>query len=229
MKYLSQLVTSASGSVNGLTASHNRGGQYFRGRVIPTNPQTVQQIAVRNAFGQLAAAWVTTLTETQREAWAAYSELVPLPDALGQSRPIGALPMYQRCNTPRLQAGLAVVNDAPVIYSQADIGQILIDSATPASEEVDIAFEGADGWDEEDGAALLVYLGRAQNRSVNFFKGPYRLAGAVLGDSNTPPANPATVSSPFPFSAGQKIFGQARVTRADGRLSSAQRFQFLAT
>ena len=43
-------LTDASGSLSGVTYSHNRGGAYTRNRSIPVNPNTVQQQAVRNAF-----------------------------------------------------------------------------------------------------------------------------------------------------------------------------------
>ncbi|KKM06452.1 hypothetical protein LCGC14_1743870, partial [marine sediment metagenome] len=48
MLFKSGLITQGSGSIGGLTASHNRGGMYFRARTIPTNPATSFQTVVRN-------------------------------------------------------------------------------------------------------------------------------------------------------------------------------------
>jgi len=43
------------------------------------NPQTPFQTAVRAVFGDLATAWSSTLTESQREAWSLYAENVLEP------------------------------------------------------------------------------------------------------------------------------------------------------
>lgn len=222
MKFKSQLVTQASGSLGGVTFSHNAGGLYTRARSIPVNPSSVQQQAVRNAASLLASRWVSTLTPTQRDAWKAYSDNVPIVGPLGDPRVVGALPMFQRSNIPRLQAGLPLVTDAPTTF---DLG----DFTTPTlgldalADEVDIGFDNTDDWANEDDSALLVYVSRPVNPSVQFFKGPYRLAGTIDGDSVTPPTSPTSLSAPFPFAIGNRIYAQFRVSRADGRLSSAQR------
>jgi hypothetical protein len=74
LKFTSQIVAGASGSIRGLTASHNRGGQYFRGRTIPTNPNSVFQQAVRNNLSVLQTRFLSTLTAAQRLAWTTYGQ-----------------------------------------------------------------------------------------------------------------------------------------------------------
>lgn len=222
MKFKPLLGGQLSGSMGAITASHNAGGTYFRQRSIPVNPSSVQQQAVRNAMSQLASAWVSTLTPAQREAWITYSDNVPLTDALGDPINIGGLPMYQRSNVPRLQAGLPRVDDAPTIF---DLGDFTTPGFTfqALADTMTISFDDTDAWANEDDAALLVYGSRPQNPSVLFFKGPYRLAGSIDGDSVTPPTSPAVIASPFPAAGGNRVYAQFRVTRADGRLSSVQR------
>ena len=57
MKILSALATAVSGSIGGITGSHNRGGMYLRSRVIPVNPQTVDQLAARNRLATQSSGW----------------------------------------------------------------------------------------------------------------------------------------------------------------------------
>jgi hypothetical protein len=69
---------------------------------------------------------------------------------------------------------------------------------------------------------MFGYISRPQNITKNFFRGPYRYAGKIEGDSVTPPTSPATLVSDFPYAAGQRAFLRVRVSRADGRLSNVQ-------
>jgi len=43
MKFKSPILSQASGSIAGITFSHNRGGMYVRARAVPTNPGSPQQ------------------------------------------------------------------------------------------------------------------------------------------------------------------------------------------
>ncbi len=223
MIFTSTIIESGSGSLGGMTFSRNRGGPYIRGRSIPTNPNTPQQQAVRSAAAQLASLWRNTLTETQRASWDLYAENVLLPNPLGQSRNVGGLGMYIRSNVPRIAsgvAGLVRVDAAPIIFNLGDVGPLTIVSATGATDIVSFAFTDTDEWVDEDASALLIYTSRAANPSVNYFKGPYRFAGAVEGDAITPPTTPAAITGAFNIDVGNRTFVFARVSRADGRLST---------
>lgn len=232
MKYKSTILAEASGSLAGCTFSRNRGGQYMRARVTPVNPNTTQQQFVRSLLAQLASVWSGVLTEAQRSAWETYALNVPLPDSFGDPRNVGGIGMFIRCNVPRLNAGdatLLLLPEAPTLYNLGDYTAPVIDSADAAASTLDITFTAADEWANEDLAAMLICVGRPQNPGVNYFKGPYQFAAVVLGDGTTPPTSPVTVTSPFPFAAGQRMFVYARVTRADGRLSASFRGDVLAT
>ena len=219
MKIKSALITSASGSIGGLTASHNRGGLYLRARTIPTNPNSPQQQVVRAFVASLTSAWLNTLTELQRMAWDGYALLVPLPDPLGEPRNVGGLQMYIRSNVPRLQAGLVRVDDAPSIYNLADFYAISVGTFAAATNDFAVTFDNTQLWANETGGAVVALGSRPQNNSINYFKGPYRFAGVIEGDPITPPTSPATIVNPFPFAVDNRVFVQLRVMRADGRLS----------
>lgn len=219
MKFKSSVYTQASGSIGGLTYSHNRGGMYTRARSIPTNPSSGFQAVIRGFVAALTSAWNDTLSAAQRAAWDVYAENVLMSDRLGESRNIGGLGHYVRSNVPRLQAGLARVDDGPTTFNLGEFTNPTIDEVDATADEIDVGFTEADDWVGETGAALLVLCSRPQNPGINYFTGPYRFADSVDGDATTPPTTPDSIGLPFPVEAGQKIFAQFRVTRADGRLS----------
>lgn len=220
MKIKSGLVTQASGSLGGFTASHNRGGLYLRARATPVNPNSPQQQEIRGFFAQLASLWLNVLTGVQREAWDLYALNVLLPDRLGEARNVGGLAMYIRSNVPRLQAALPRVDDAPTIFNLGDYFPPSIGDPSEATQLIVVAFAALDEWVNEDDAAMLIYTARAQNQSINYFKGPYRLAGTILGDLALPPTSPADIPAAFPFEIDHKVFVRINVTRVDGRLGS---------
>ncbi len=223
MKFKPTIGTQLSGSMGGLTASHGKGGPYFRQRAIPTNPGTPAQGIVRQILGNLASLWTTALNQAQRDSWADYAANVPLLDVLGDPINVTALNMYQRSNVPRLQNGLPRVDSGPTVFNLGDFTAPTIASLT-SPNSWSINFEATDAWVAEDDAAMLFFGSRNTSVGINFFKGPYRaFATQLLGDSLLPPASPFAGVNPFNVSVGNKGFLRVEVTRADGRLSQDQR------
>ncbi len=219
MKIKSAIITEASGALGGLVASHNRGGLYFRARVVPVNPNTPQQQAIRGFVAMLTARWQSVLTPLQRASWDLYALNVPLPDRLGEPRNVGGLAMYVRSNVPRLQANLTLIDSAPIIFDLGSYTPPGFSNFTAAGNSFETLFDGfgADAWPAEDGAAMLVYTSRAESLAVNFFKGPYRFADSILGSVADPPVPPFVTTPAFALVQGTKIFVRVDVTRADGR------------
>lgn len=223
MLYTSPLLSQASGKLAGLVWSHNAGGAYVRRLATPTNPGSEFQQVVRNALASLAARWREDLADEDRLRWAIYALNTPLTNRLGAERSIGALAMFLRCNVPRIQAGLSVIDAGPTLFGEAVIGAGP-DTADASDGTVEIHFPN-EAWGVTTGGACLVYVSAPQSPTVNFFKGPYRFAGAILGNTATPPTSPQDVPLPYPVVAGQVIHLQIRATNADGRLSPALRFR----
>lgn len=220
MKFKSPVFSQASGSIAGITYSHNRGGMYVRARSTPTNPNTPQQQTLRSIMTQLSTRWTGGLTIAQRTGWETYAANVPLIDRLGEPRTVTGMNMYNRSNVPRLQAALARIDDAPTVFDLGSFTAPSVQAIDTVAGTADIAFATGDEWVNEDGAALLLYASRPQSQAINFYKGPFRFAAAVLGNSTTPPTSPATINLPFPVTTGQRVFFRGNVTRADGRLST---------
>ena len=59
MKFLSAVITQASGKLGGVVGAKNRGGNYFRAKVAPVQPRSVAQQEQRANLAALAGAWKT--------------------------------------------------------------------------------------------------------------------------------------------------------------------------
>lgn len=214
------ILAAASGSMGGTTASHNRGGPYLRARTVPTDPASGFQVVMRTILGNLATAW-QTLTLTQREAWATYAANVPTTNRLGDTVYLTAQQMYVRNNAARVQAGLARIDDGPVVYALDSLSPVAI-AASAAADELSVAFEVTDEWVGEDGAGLLLYGSRQKSDTINFFKGPYRFTAIILGDLALPPTSPSVEDSVFSLTEDNFQFSRVLSVRADGRISPSQ-------
>jgi len=224
------LASEMSGSLAGITASHNRGGLYFRARAIPVNPSSIYQQAVRGAMATLATRWSNTLTQLQRDAWEVYATNVPVTDRLGASRKLTGLNWYSAANTCRIQAGVILptvhIDTAPIIMSRCALTPPGIVSATAATEILSMSFDNTDSWATAIGGALLVYCGIPQNASVKSYKGPYRYSGKILG-AVVPPTSPLPITSAYPFGVGNRVHIQCRAITTDGRISPSFRISGL--
>lgn len=213
--------TDLSGKIGGIVASHNAGGAYFRAATIPTNPNTTFQQAVRNAVAQLSAAWVDTLTQAQRDAWDVYGDNVKVTNRIGEQINIGGLAHYVRSNTARLQAAVGRVDDGPTTFSLPVYGAPGYSSFSAATQNGNVEFTTGsltDPWANEVGGFMFIYMSRPQNAGINYFRGPYRLTGQIVGDP-VPPVSPFAIAWPFVGVAGQRVFLRAVVGQADGRYS----------
>lgn len=202
----------ASGKVGSYVASHNKGGQYLRARTTPTNPNTSQQQAIRNAVTTLSTRYVETLTAAQRTGWQTYAANVSMTNALGDQINISGISMYIRSNSSRLQAGLSTIDAAPTTF---DLGSVPSGTLTTAAAgSTGTLTIGAGGGSAGEGT-LLLYISRAQNGSVLSFNGPYRLAGSSVSTAGF-------YIFTLPFAAGptgSRLYFRFRISRVDGRLS----------
>jgi len=222
VKFKGTLISEASGSVGGLTFSHNRGGQYIRARAVPVNGNTSYQQAVRGWFTTAVGAWTQTLTQANRDAWAAYADAVMIPDSLGEPRKLPPLAMFVRSMVSRAQAGQAIVPVGPAELELPTFSNPTFSFAV-ATQKVSVGFINTDAWAGEAGGFMLVYASKPTSKSINYFKGPYRYVGKITGATPTPPTSPQLFDPPSPFTAAQKMWAYVRVLRADGRLSGTFR------
>jgi hypothetical protein len=227
VKYTSQIIAAGSGSIGGCTFSRNRSGAYIRNRSIPVNPTSAAQVLVRGALATLVARWTSVLTAAQRTAWETWAANTPQVDSLGNPINITGQNAYVKMNTLRIQTSTAVVDVAPIIFANAVLTPPAIVSATGSTDVLSISFTNTDLWATAVGGKLLVFVGRPQNPSKVFFAGPYRFAGTING-AVTPPTSPLPITSPFDFTATQRVSVRFRSFNADARISTTWKASIIA-
>lgn len=223
------LVASASGALGGVVASRNKSGPYLRIRAVPINPSTPFQNLIRSAMSNLAARWVSNLTQVERDAWEVYAANVPLPSPLGGTHNVSGINMFIKTNVPRFQAGLGRLDAAPVIFDVGAFTPVTGPIALASGDFVSFDFDNTDDWANATGAGLLLYTSKPKNASIQYHTGPYRFAGIILGDDTVPPTSPLAIAAAEPFSIGNRVFWYVRAMQVDGRYSALQRLTAVAT
>lgn len=202
-----------SGSVGGVTASHNRYGQYLRNRTVPVNPNTDRQQTVRQCFADCSIAW-RGLTNAEREAWNAYAAGTPTLNRLGETVTLTGQAMFVRTNTwiTSMYGGDPILT-APPSPGLASLvsGELQLDQS---SNSLTTTLEGS-GLD-----IVAVQIGIPISAGVRFYRSPFVLAGAV--DGLSPGTQAITLAGTF----AALVIGQRRPIRivgmdAQGRLSNA--------
>jgi len=118
-------VAGAVGGSNGVVTYVSGGRQMLRDYVVPTNPQTSYQTAIRGYLALASQAYQQT-TDAEREAWATLAANMTRDDALGQGYDISAQMAYMMVNQYRQIAGEAITDTAPAY-------ELAILSGTPSA------------------------------------------------------------------------------------------------
>lgn len=215
------------GSMGGITYSRNRFGAYRRARVSPVNPNSARQQAARGRFTFMTSLWSSLLTLAQRTAWNQYADAVPVLNRLGDSVKLSGFNMFIRSNTQQFQVIPTVISDGPTILTLPDIDPSFVPTISEATQLISVVFDDTLDWVGEDGGFMQISMMAPVGAGRSYLVGPDRFAGAILGDSTTPPTSPTTIAVPFIVAETQQVIVSSRIGRADGRLSS--QFQGSAT
>lgn len=105
-------ITAISGKAGGSVFSRNRGGEYFKNFVMPTNTITAARQAVRATFGALASAW-RTLTQSERNTWIEQAPNYLRTNAFGDKKQLQPNALFVGQNTNLLNAGLNQISEIP--------------------------------------------------------------------------------------------------------------------
>ena len=219
MKVTSLIFATMSGKMAGIVASRNRYGGYIRNKSIPVNPQSYRQDAVRSLMQFATNYWNATVMAAQRAAWNLYAQNVTIKDRTGNPQHITGFNMFLRSSAVVWQARGDHVLTAPAILSLPEVDPTAAATISAATQMLSISFDRTLPWaTEASGGDLVVYMGQPILGNREFFKGPWRLAGAIAGTVPAP-GSPHTLSVPFPVAAGQRVYVRMRVVRADSRVS----------
>lgn len=206
---MGSVVAEISGSLDGITYSHNRNGRYVRARVKPTNPRSVKQAAVRSQFTTLSQQW-RSLSTTQRTAWASLGAQMTQTNRLGAATSLTGQQAYISINQLRLTGGQTIQNAAPILDSAPTVsGLTATVSFTVAGSVplVNIAYtsSGSASQSIRIYATGLLSAGKSYVR-----KSQYRLLTTIAANA----ASPAVLTS-----AWQATYGTLSAGAAGARVS----------
>lgn len=213
MKFASQVYTQVSGSVGGLTYSHNKGGMYSRGRAIPTNPSTDVQITARADFSAASTRW-NLLDESERQLWRDYAATQVHIDKLGATILWSGQQEFIASNSLLNALGQTLVDVPPLVLTKPPFELIscvcddaqsigLLTSTLPAAA----------------GARIFLGVSRPVSPGKNYFKGPFCRTASGVDVSAGGTAFSSTC--PFVVAEDQAIWLRGVYVLPDGRYSGA--------
>lgn len=170
----STILAQISGSINGMTFAHNRGGAYARNRSLPSNPGTDRQDQVRTAMASISKAWGTVLDESQREAWRIFGSQQQVQNRIGDTITLSGIAAFNRMNLFRMSTlGEAMVEDPPEPTGGEDppptflgVNGVLTLEGDPAA--ADIVMNAA-----STGYSVAVYYAGPIKPGIKYYRGPY--------------------------------------------------------
>ena len=187
----------------GLTVTWpGRNGLIRRTYVIPSNPQTLEQLQVRSNLGTQANAW-KSLTDAQQDAWIAAAAQIQSRPTLGQSGPLTGLQLFTKVNCNLLTIGGAAVTDPPAVPVFTPLPIDALDIANAAGvitvrlHTTDSPPDGTELWGAPPQSA-----GTRRATRMNY-----------LGTLDSPVSNYITITTPITakfgaLAAGQRLFVQ---------------------
>jgi len=212
-------ILDARGSIGGQVHSRNRFGNYIRARTTPINPNSDRQNDIRVAIQSLAQQWSNTLTQAQRDAWEVYADAIVRTNKLGAQVKLSGFNHFVRSNSIRLQSADSVIVAGPTTLTLPPGDPVFECEVDEAGQEISVTFDPLLAWNLIDDGEMYVFMSEPKAAGVNFIGGPFRLAGALDGDTALPLTSPQILSVPYPVAEGQQLSCRARISEVDGRLS----------
>lgn len=223
MKVIWTLMNSASGKLAGVVAANNRGGNYLRSRVIPSNPRGTQQSRIRAILASLASAWRSTLTTVQRDAW----QLLGDDQNTGENRFIAANSILLQGGGTRQPVAPASASGTftPFVFGAgaAAAGQITI------NDDGELKFfpaNATDDWNAAAGGVINLYATQGQSPSRYAKEFPYSWKGSRVR-AGAALAAVQTIPSGLTLIAGQIVYVRVTSASASGKLCPDQEIRLI--
>ena len=196
MAIIQPILGNLRGSVGANTFSHNRGGDYVRRRVAPTNPNSTRQQTMRTYLGTLAALWGSTLTPAQRAAWDVWAGNQAKEGPLGNSINWTGANGYVSTNTHLLDSGDARIDDPPIVVAPTGLLTLAVDIS--AATTADITFTGTP---VAANHKLVAFMSLPQSGAAQ----PNFKQCRIVGYSAAAQASPWASTLPFSVQSGQTV------------------------
>ncbi|MBA7653068.1 hypothetical protein ES703_60909 [subsurface metagenome] len=184
------------GSIGANTYSHNRGGDYVRRRVAPTNPNSTRQQTMRALLSSLAGFWSVVLTADQRNAWNTWASQQPKEGPLGNSINLTGINGYIWCNTHILDAGDARIDDPPVDVAPGALATLAVDISAANTADVTFTFTPIPAT-----YRIIMFMSLPQSGEAE----PNFKQCRIVGYSDLAQPDPWAATLPFTVQVDQKV------------------------
>lgn len=135
------IVVDMRGKISGNVYSKNKGGAYSRVRVVPSNPKSIAQSAVRAVFTALSQAW-RGLTAVQRLSWNQGVGNYPKKNSLGDSHNLSGNSLFVSLNKNLADVGIAQISTCPAPDAVESV-EVLTAIADNSSQSLVVTLTGA--------------------------------------------------------------------------------------
>lgn len=173
------IVVDGRGKIGGHVLAKNRSGNYMRTKVTPVNPQSSEQLSIRNRFTGLSQAW-RGMSQAVRDAWNAAVANFSSTDQFGDIKLLSGFNLYQKLNNNLMQVGQAALELPPLLQS---VQQLSISALVSTFADISITLSAA----VDAKTAVKVYATPPQSPGKVFVKSEYRIIGILA------PGSPAAV------------------------------------
>lgn len=195
------MMVAGSGKLGGQVASTNKGGPYLRTKVVPHNPQTVSQQAVRSLLTNVSKTW-STLTSAQIAAWNAVVGSWQTKNTLGNTMTLDGKNLFTKLNINLANVGEAQIVDPPLPAELSIITGLALTATAPATMSLawtSGAVPATEAWLTR--ATVGVPLGKF------FVKNLYRVFKTIAPAATTPSNLAAAYTAKFgDLVSGQRVF-----------------------
>lgn len=209
-------VLQMSGSIGGTTFARNSSGNYARAKTVGVNPKSTSQSLVRLIMAYLVEHWNEQLTDAQRAEWATYAAAITMQNRLGQDIKNTGFNHFIRGNSLRLLISEALVEDGPAVLTLPPPDPTFAVTASVATQKISVTLDETMDWSILADNFMVLFQGRPQVKTRNFFAGPYRYTDNIEGNP-VPLVPPIDIDPVFPLVLGQRIWVSARIVGIDGR------------
>ncbi len=206
------------GSLGGISFSRNKGGQYVRLRVKPTDPSSEAQMLMRVAMNNVSRLWSQSLTEQQREAWREYAANNQVPSRLGGWMNLSGHQWFCALNARNLRVGNPIITEPPTVNAPSGVTVSAV--ANELTSDIELTFAPAP---LPAGHRLMVWWTGWRKPGTN----PNLRQARVMSISSAGQTSPWTVDMPIPSNDEQATNLYVCVVNSSGLISAYEKVEHL--
>lgn len=199
------------GSLGGITFSRNRGGQYARLRVKPTDPSSDAQMQMRVAINNVSRLWSQTLTQSERDAWEEYARNNQVPSRLGGWTNLTGHQWFCGLNSRNVRVGNQIILTPPTSNAPSAVTPTV--TASEIEQEFTVEFAPAP---LPAGHRLMVWWTGWRKIGTN----PNLRQARILAVSPAGQGSPWSFLFPVAAQAGQATNIYVAVVNSSGQISA---------